>query len=388
MASGVPVPKTRDEEEAQLRAAIENSLGKKGIFAPAYKKVKESAEDVRAALFNRLYQVINDFLEDNRATYTHVPASGDGNCLFNAISRQIHGDETHAAQFRTYAANRILTNDVDFPAAGFPDQNKAAYVAAMRIDGEYGGEQEIRALSMVLQRPFVVYSYSIDTESMTVTIYGDRESYGGIAPVTLLHYGLVLHYNSLLLNNVRYPLKGQNDPNPAAWAATRAITEPMQAALRRPGANFRAEVAAIDAAVARATASVTKYPGYGVSPAAAAPLAASLLLQSAALSSAIPEPPADEIAESLAASLLLQNGALAASSESLKPGGLEPGGGGRGPGGAGGLGPGRAVAGGRGAGGLGPGRAVAGGRGPGGDVADEDGDDGGDGDGGLSLIHI
>jgi len=308
MASGAPVPSSPEEEEAQLRTAIENSLEKKGIFTPAYKTVKESAEDVRAALFNRLYQVINDFLEANRATYTHVPATGDGNCLFNAISRQIHGDETHAAQLRTYAANRIETNNVDFPAAGFPDRKKAAYVAAMRMDGEYGGQREIRALSMVLRRPFVVYSYSIITESITVTIYGDRESYGGIAPVTLLHYGLVQHYNSLLLNNVRYPLIGQNDPNLAAWAVTRAITEPMLAALRGPGDDFSADIAAIDAAVARAAAT-TAYPGYGVSTtssasrpsaaaaaATAAPLAASLLLQSAALSSATPEPPADEIA--------------------------------------------------------------------------------------------
>ena len=206
----------------------------------------------------RALAIINEFVQINNNTYTFYAATGDGNCLFNAISHQMYGDEYHAAEIRQMAVDEILTNNDRFPEALFeedaeedaavtPQQKqrvapiaaavffrqppaaltrKQAYIENMQNNGEYGGEHEIAALALTLNRTIVVYSYSVDNRAITVNTYGTNRSR---APVTLLHYGTIEHYDSLLINGTDYPLSYVNIEDPNGWIATDAVVEPIRA---------------------------------------------------------------------------------------------------------------------------------------------------------------
>ena len=315
MASGGLIAASSNAEEAeQIRIATRMSLGELGTiedigFKPAVRRLHD-----RGDVLQRAYEHIENFKHDIGDRYIFVRASGNGNCLFNAISFQYYGDEGEADNLRRHALDLIEDDNLNFTEDGLDmepaDNNKAGYIRRLRTNGTYGGYPEIRALAIVMEMPFVVYSYSEDNDQMSVFTFGE-EYIGTKPPITLLHGGVYLHYDSLLLQNVNYPLFNATNSTytftqssaQQAWDVTNSLRIPLQQTMDRLAAEAterRARAAAI-AAVAAATAATA--PGGGGPP------------KVTVATSAPPPPPAnpvDDIAVSLATSLLFQAAALVA----------------------------------------------------------------------------
>ena len=98
--------------------------------------------------------------------YTPVVMTGDGNCLWNSILICLFGDErlAHMLRFltvyvmwenRSYFLNRI---GVDTIQEGRPVESFDRYLRIGRVNGEWGNEFHLLALSIALQRD--IFSYS------------------------------------------------------------------------------------------------------------------------------------------------------------------------------------------------------------------------------------
>ncbi len=72
---------------------------------------------------------------------------GDGNCLFRAFCDQYEGGEFNYKFYRTEACNFMVQNRPNFEPFMEDDEKFDDYIAEMRKDGEWGGNQEIVALA-------------------------------------------------------------------------------------------------------------------------------------------------------------------------------------------------------------------------------------------------
>ena len=291
---------TNAEEAHHLKLARQLSLNDKEAQTQEYKRFRESSsEDDIIHLFNRLYETRAAFLEGVRDTYRFVPAAGDGNCLFNAIALQLYGDAEpdQPAQLRAAAMNWIRTHPDDFGEFIYGETGESVpqYVARMSQNGVYGGDIEIRALSQRFKLPFVVYSYSTHTNTMTSVLFDNEGTLRDVPPVTLLHGGIVLHYDALFLNIAdMYPFRNIEITNlpvitQQAWTASLHIANEVRRIHDAAEEQIRTEaaIAAVAAAgggggsgpVTRTTGTPSKEPVDDI----ATSLAASLLFQTAAL---------------------------------------------------------------------------------------------------------
>ncbi|EPQ30701.1 uncharacterized protein PFL1_01602 [Pseudozyma flocculosa PF-1] len=96
--------------------------------------------------------------------------TGDGNCLFRALSDQLYGFPTQHARLRQETCDHLAAHADRF--AGFvDDQPFDAYVRLMRENGTYGGHLELHAFAQMMQKqikivqPGLVYVVSADDDS-------------------------------------------------------------------------------------------------------------------------------------------------------------------------------------------------------------------------------
>ena len=86
---------------------------------------------------------------------------GDGNCLFRAVSDQIYnGDQSHFALIRQACMDYIESERdfyIQFVIGGeeFFDE----YVERKRMDGVWGDDIELQAMSEIYNRPIEIYAY-------------------------------------------------------------------------------------------------------------------------------------------------------------------------------------------------------------------------------------
>ncbi|OMJ95161.1 hypothetical protein SteCoe_1535 [Stentor coeruleus] len=76
--------------------------------------------------------------------------SGDGNCLFRAISDQITGNENSHSEYRVLAIEFMRENSEDFSPFVEDDEPFDDYIKRMSKLGTWGGNMELQALSLVL----------------------------------------------------------------------------------------------------------------------------------------------------------------------------------------------------------------------------------------------
>lgn len=76
--------------------------------------------------------------------------SGDGNCLFRAISDQITGNENLHGEYRVLAIDFMRSNSDDFSPFVEDDEPFGDYLKRMSKLGVWGGNMELQALSLVL----------------------------------------------------------------------------------------------------------------------------------------------------------------------------------------------------------------------------------------------
>ena len=89
---------------------------------------------------------------------------GDGNCLFRALTRGALDDNERYDELRDAIWDFILARRNTFPSF-VENEDAEADIQSMRQDGEYGGEIEIIAFSMMLQISGWIYDqeFSLDT---------------------------------------------------------------------------------------------------------------------------------------------------------------------------------------------------------------------------------
>ena len=80
----------------------------------------------------------------------------DGNCLYRACAQMVFFDQEKHRDVRQAAAD-IIEKNFDLFANSIPDEEKDAYVSKMLVDGTYGGDIEIKAISCAFNAQICVY---------------------------------------------------------------------------------------------------------------------------------------------------------------------------------------------------------------------------------------
>lgn len=142
-------------------------------------------------------------LEDN---YDILPTTGDGNCLFRAVSAVLNnGSEEQHLALRQAAVLRIRNDAVNYTdellrmSSLVPFVNRGAYLDLMQVAAanagdrqRWGGHPELAALSAGANRPIYVHSSDPGTEARGFTrIEGDGATVPppGAAPIHVLYEG-------------------------------------------------------------------------------------------------------------------------------------------------------------------------------------------------------
>ena len=86
----------------------------------------------------------------------------DGNCLFRAIAHQAYGDEEEHRMVRIRCMDYIQKEGDYFK--GFIEGALEAYVNRKKLNGIWGDDVEIQAMSEIYDRPIEIYAY--DTKPM------------------------------------------------------------------------------------------------------------------------------------------------------------------------------------------------------------------------------
>ena len=89
--------------------------------------------------------------------------SGDGNCLFRAVSDQIYGDEKYYRAIRRICLEYIEMEEdffKNFVVQGTNPKKFREYVIRKREDGVWGDDVEIQALSEIYNKSVEIYAYS------------------------------------------------------------------------------------------------------------------------------------------------------------------------------------------------------------------------------------
>lgn len=114
---------------------------------------------------------------------------GDGNCLFRSVSEQIEGNENNYQEYREKCINYIKGNKETYAPYIEDDEPIDDYIERMSKNGEWGGNLEIHALSMVLEANFYIY---IHENPMYIVKNFEKPKKN-----VLLTYHEGKHYNSL-----------------------------------------------------------------------------------------------------------------------------------------------------------------------------------------------
>lgn len=115
--------------------------------------------------------------------------TGDGNCLFRAVSDQIRGNESAHGEYRALAVRLVRENREDFEPFLEDDEPFDAYVRRMSTDAVWGGNMELQALSLALN-----VNISIHIPGSVWEI----KNFDGVRTINL-SYHLGEHYNSVRL---------------------------------------------------------------------------------------------------------------------------------------------------------------------------------------------
>ena len=144
-------------------------------------------------------------IEDINNLYTIEETTGDGNCLFNAFSQLIFGNENYSTIIRQKLCDFIKKNNKykNF----FETNEQEQYISNMQRDQEYGGEFEINAFSNFCDIKLTWFINDINNESnqnknIKTKIYNEEKE--GNFAIILNNYGensLKNHFSSCIYKN-------------------------------------------------------------------------------------------------------------------------------------------------------------------------------------------
>ena len=114
---------------------------------------------------------------------------GDGNCLFRTISDQLYGVENHHRELRQVVMDYIL-KEKDF-FMNYVEGDIDEYIEKKRMDGVWGDDVELQAVSEIYNRPIEVY---VNDDKPIRTFHEDNDQ--NILPLRVSYQGSC-HYNSI-----------------------------------------------------------------------------------------------------------------------------------------------------------------------------------------------
>jgi OTU domain-containing protein 6 len=129
--------------------------------------------------------------------------TADGHCLYRAVAAHSEFSYSH---IRNLCADKLQEHEADFaPFCEYTDviPDYVTYVNRVRSSADWGGHLELRALSMALHRPVIVYS----AQSLKPLVIAEEVSQQGDAahdnPIRLSYhlsyYSLGEHYNRVVV---------------------------------------------------------------------------------------------------------------------------------------------------------------------------------------------
>ena len=187
--------------EKKLSKARQKALKKEAKEEEEKRKRQEEA--AKKGPSKRDIEMINLLSALSRMNMKIKDINPDGNCMFSAVSHQIKvygGPEMSTQELRQQAVKAIRGHPAMFSGFMLGEETLESHCNKLLKDGEWGGEIELRALSLALQRQIWVHTMS------NVIKWGEDE---GFDPETALHltyhqyqFGLGEHYNSAVPKDV------------------------------------------------------------------------------------------------------------------------------------------------------------------------------------------
>ncbi len=152
--------------------------------------------------FTTTKNVEDNFKEELKsAGFSIREIQGDGNCLYRSFADQVYGNENYYQTVKSKCLDYLeLEKDFfgQFIEGGIEKFDD--YVKMKKIDGVWGDDIEIQAMSEIYNRPIEIYSYSkvpIKTfhENPSQSVLYEREI-SNLPPIRLSYHGKA-HYNSV-----------------------------------------------------------------------------------------------------------------------------------------------------------------------------------------------
>lgn len=155
----------------------------------------------------------------------------DGNCLFRSVSHQVYGTQDNHKLVRQKCVEYMVLESFYFCNYVEGDEEFfERYCNRMALDGVWGGNIEIQAMSELYQRPIEIYAYS--TKPMKT--YSNQ--FTSPASPIRLSYHQKKHYNSVSgkqrNRNKIYPKPGDSEDRQLKWSklrSKRALEEALEA---------------------------------------------------------------------------------------------------------------------------------------------------------------
>lgn len=158
--------------------------------AESKKEVNGRGGSVHPAVFQQRGNSLADF---RRRNFDVVPMDADGNCLFRAVSHQVHGCPDRHLAIRRHVCNMFVTNhDAYKDILGALGGTFDKYTQRMRRPGIWGGEPEIRMVELIFGRPVEIWECAAgprntlregcDNNPIRITYHGGNH-YNSLVPV-------------------------------------------------------------------------------------------------------------------------------------------------------------------------------------------------------------
>jgi hypothetical protein len=156
-----------------------------------------------------------------------IPIIGDGNCLFNAVSKAYyqHCDKKTSMRLREYAAHYIVDNWLEFDAAicaVHKISNSREYLKKMQSDGYFADETEVKALSKVLNIRIEVFT-SDDVTSSPLVVHNEDSKNIIQLYYKNEHYDLIVDQSVLNQNVLSHEASMNDDIKVGSWVLAKVM---------------------------------------------------------------------------------------------------------------------------------------------------------------------
>jgi OTU domain-containing protein 6 len=191
-----PASSQNETKEMKVTRARQRAMKKAAKEEEDKKRRQEEAAKRGPALRDMEMAKLAGELARMNLRITDIPA--DGNCMFSAVAHQVkvrEGSQYSVQELRNKAARAIKENPALF-APFLPEGDTLdSYCAKILKSGEWGGELELRALSIALGRQIWVHRINSPTVK-----WGEDEGFPADTALQLTYhehmFALGEHYNS------------------------------------------------------------------------------------------------------------------------------------------------------------------------------------------------